>query len=93
MSDSKRKILQPPSRQSIKRISVNLRSVPILSKLTDDQLGDVHKVVFQYKNNNTNVHACTKFSASAREVIFKQGEPGDAFYIIQKGSAKVLHTS
>ncbi|GAB5354167.1 hypothetical protein AAMO2058_000096400 [Amorphochlora amoebiformis] len=80
MSDSKRKILQPPSRQSIKRISVNLRSVPILSKLTDDQLGDVHK-------------ACTKFSASAREVIFKQGEPGDAFYIIQKGSAKVLHTS
>mmetsp|Transcript_17735 Transcript_17735/g.26566 ORF Transcript_17735/g.26566 Transcript_17735/m.26566 type:complete len:756 (-) Transcript_17735:132-2399(-) len=78
--DSKRTVLQPPSRASIKRISVNLRKVPILSNLSEEELGKVHK-------------ACTKFSVKARQVIFKQGEPGDAFYIIQKGSCKVLHTS
>jgi len=79
-AEGKRTQLPPPSRSSIKRISTNLKNVPILSKLTDEELGNVQK-------------ACSKFSVHAREVIFRQGDVGDAFYIITSGSAKVLYTS
>lgn len=54
-----------------------LLQTPIFSNLSDLELGEIVKVL-------------TLRSFSAGEVIFREGEPGDAIYVLYRGRVRVL---
>ena len=65
-----------PRELSPEDVTEYLKHVDLFKGLPDDELGGVSRVV-------------RGLTAQADDVLFEEGEPGDSFYVVSKGSVAI----